>query len=199
MHLMTSGKARRRRNKHQKKKGSDKKGNKLLSRYDLKGKGREPGTRPDKTAQIRLDREFAEEEQARFYEEGIKDKKFRKREKQRLLESKRKNAKKAAKVKSHLNLTQWIETPSPTPGAKAPEASPIRALKQLPSGGYLAKAWTEDAEDKPNTAGHKISAHTRRRIQRKQDYISEKFISHKSRRVADDFVTSLRSTSTLRS
>lgn len=176
MHLMTSGKARHRRNKHNKKKSSDKKERKIHSRYDLKGKSRQPGTRPDKTAQIRLDRKLAEEEQARLYEEGIDeiDRNYRNPEKERSPSKYKKNdEKRPERAMGYLGMTQWIETPSPTPGVKVPEDSPIRALKQLPSGGYLAQAWTKGAENKRNTDGRKISAHTQRRIKRKQDRLQE--------------------------
>ncbi|KIO27826.1 hypothetical protein M407DRAFT_22999 [Tulasnella calospora MUT 4182] len=55
---------------------------------------------------------------------------------------------------------KWIETPSPSPETKVPETSPVRALNQLPSRGYLAQAWTEDAEKKAKTSSHKMSKHT---------------------------------------
>lgn len=82
----------------------------------------------------------------------------------------RKNARK--KVKDHLGLTQWIETLSPTPGVKAPDMSPVHALNQLPSGGYLAQTWTMEKghNRKPK---HRVSDHTKRRINKKEEQLQE--------------------------
>ncbi|KAG8995382.1 hypothetical protein FRB90_000199, partial [Tulasnella sp. 427] len=72
--------------------------------------------------------------------------------------------KKISKLKNHLGLTQWIETPSDSPGTMVPESSPVRALKQLPSGGYLAKAWEDNPGGKRKASDGKLSRHTRRKL-----------------------------------
>ena len=165
LHLM-SARARKRQRSRERKHRTDP--NK--SSYDEKGKGREPGTRPEETEQIRLDREFAEKEQSRIYEgEGAKEPRRAKTKSETHASEKsfpRKNAKK--KTRDHLGLTQWIETPASTPGARAPEASPARALNQLPSGGYLAQTWKSDKGQK-RKAKHRISKHTKRRRDKKEE------------------------------
>ncbi|KIO28319.1 hypothetical protein M407DRAFT_22522 [Tulasnella calospora MUT 4182] len=166
IHLMASQGKKHRKDKHRNKKSKGSPTSEAYSSYDIKGKGREPGTRPDETEQIRLDKQFTENEQARLYEDDnktatgnaghttTKDK----------AKSKGSNDRKKSKAKSHLDLTQWIETPSPTPESRIPASSPIRALKQIPSGGYLAKAWTGDMDKKRKSGGHKVSRYTKRKL-----------------------------------
>ncbi|KAG8986184.1 hypothetical protein FRB90_004173, partial [Tulasnella sp. 427] len=69
--------------------------------------------------------------------------------------------KKISKLKSQLGLTQWIEAPSDSPETMVPESSPVRALKQLPSGGYLAKDWEDNPGGKRKASDGKLSRHTR--------------------------------------
>ncbi|KAG8937871.1 hypothetical protein FRC00_012123 [Tulasnella sp. 408] len=70
VHLMASRGGKHRKHRHHRRK--DDTAGAAYSSYDVKGKAREPGTRPAETEQIRLDKEFAESEQARIYEEDSK-------------------------------------------------------------------------------------------------------------------------------
>ncbi|KAG8915582.1 hypothetical protein FRC00_002614 [Tulasnella sp. 408] len=101
--------------------------------HGIKGKGREPGNRTEQTKTMNVHKALAkvlEEERAKNATNEAN-------------EAKAKPKKKSNGKKSHLRLTQWIETPSPSPETRVPEASPVRALKQLPSG-LDRKYWQEE-------------------------------------------------------
>ncbi|KIO20904.1 hypothetical protein M407DRAFT_29450 [Tulasnella calospora MUT 4182] len=66
VHLMAS---RGKKHRHEKYKNAE---DTATSSYDRKGKGRELGTRPEETEQIMNDKEFAEREQAKIFEEDSK-------------------------------------------------------------------------------------------------------------------------------
>ncbi|KAG8909449.1 hypothetical protein FRC01_006938, partial [Tulasnella sp. 417] len=121
-----------------------------------------------------LDREFAEREQARLYNEAAAKAKSGngKKSTKGNTKAKKKKTSKKKRSKSHLDLTQWIETPLPTPGSKAPEPSPIRALRQLPSGGYLAQEWTKTNDGK-KPINTRMSKHTKDRMKRKRDQLRD--------------------------
>ncbi|KIO18261.1 hypothetical protein M407DRAFT_32067 [Tulasnella calospora MUT 4182] len=161
VHLMAS---RGKKHRHEKRRNAE---DTATSSYDRKGKGRELGTCPEETEQIMNNKEFAEREQAKIFEEDSKMLAGKADEAGNLNKEnpKRKRGEKKHKSKSHLHLTQWIETPSPSPGARIPAASPVRALKQLPSGGYLAQAWTGDTGNRKKDYRNKVSKHTRRRLE----------------------------------
>ncbi|KAG8900163.1 hypothetical protein FRC00_014196, partial [Tulasnella sp. 408] len=175
VHLMVSGRNDRDQRKRPREERESAEDNNTYSSYDLKGKSRELGTRPDESAQIELDRLLAEKEQERLYREAGVDTKTRnpKRPAKGNPKPKKKGTKNKTRSKSHLDLTQWIETPSPAPESKAPEASPVRALRQLPTGGYLAQAWTEAPNNKKKSAGHRISKHTQKRIKRNRNQLED--------------------------
>ncbi|KAG8926245.1 hypothetical protein FRC00_003073, partial [Tulasnella sp. 408] len=169
VHLMLSGRDPRKRPKERHEYAEE---NIMYSMHDRNGKVREAGTRTDESAQIELDRKLAEIEQARLYRETGADTKSGnlKRSTKGSSKPRKKNNQEKARGRIRLDVTRRIETPSAVPESKAPESSPVRALGQLPSGGYLARAWTE-ASDGKKKASYQISEHTYKRIKRERDQL----------------------------